>query len=133
MARSSLRPCRKSTCRALARDRYCENHQGEIGKQRAEQDKKRGSSTQRGYGSKWQRARGWFLKSNPLCVRCEKDNRVTIAIIVDHIIPHKGNMRLFWDRLNWQPLCKRCHDIKTATEDGGFGRASGSKQEGEGG
>nr|WP_292832122.1 HNH endonuclease signature motif containing protein [Mesorhizobium sp.] len=31
-------------------------------------------------------------------------------------------MRLFWDRSNWQPLCKPCHDRKTATSDGGFGR-----------
>jgi 5-methylcytosine-specific restriction protein A len=28
---------------------------------------------------------------------------------------------LFWNETNWQPLCKECHDRKTATEDGGFG------------
>lgn len=28
-----------------------------------------------------------------------------------------------WDSANWQPLCKHCHDAKTAREDGGFGRA----------
>lgn len=44
------------------------------------------------------------------------------ASIVDHIIPHKGDKQLFWDRDNWQPLCKKHHDRKTATEDGGFGR-----------
>jgi 5-methylcytosine-specific restriction endonuclease McrA len=22
---------------------------------------------------------------------------------------------LFWDKTNWQALCKRCHDQKTAT------------------
>lgn len=27
-----------------------------------------------------------------------------------------------WDECNWQPLCKPCHDSKTAREDGGFGR-----------
>jgi 5-methylcytosine-specific restriction protein A len=48
--------------------------------------------------------------------------RVVAASIVDHIKPHKGNKVLFWDKNNWQPLCKRHHDIKTATEDGGFGR-----------
>ena len=42
--------------------------------------------------------------------------------VVDHIIPHKGDKVLFWDRSNWQPLCKTCHDTKTAREDGGFGR-----------
>jgi 5-methylcytosine-specific restriction protein A len=43
------------------------------------------------------------------------------AIVVDHIIPHKGNYKLFWDKSNWQSLCKSCHDKKTAREDGAFG------------
>jgi 5-methylcytosine-specific restriction protein A len=30
-------------------------------------------------------------------------------------------MKLFWDKRNHQALCKRCHDEKTASEDGGFG------------
>jgi 5-methylcytosine-specific restriction protein A len=53
---------------------------------------------------------------------------VKAATVVDHIIPHQGDMTLFWDAdSNWQSLCKTCHDRKTATEDGGFGRArSGS-------
>lgn len=43
-------------------------------------------------------------------------------MLVDHIIPHKGDMELFWDRNNWQAMAKECHDKKTATEDGGFGK-----------
>ena len=43
------------------------------------------------------------------------------ATIVDHIVPHKGDLALFYDQTNWQSLCKRHHDIKTAAEDGGFG------------
>ena len=39
------------------------------------------------------------------------------ASVVDHIKPHKGDYDLFWDEANHQALCKRCHDIKTATED----------------
>ncbi|MFE0394738.1 HNH endonuclease [Paenibacillus lactis] len=58
---------------------------------------------------------------NPLCVQCYRDNRVSAATVVDHIIPHKGDQALFWDRQNWQALCKKCHDIKTVREDGGFG------------
>jgi predicted kinase len=48
---------------------------------------------------------------------------ITAGEVVDHIIPHKGDYELFWDEGNWQTLCKRCHDVKTATEDGGFGAA----------
>ena len=39
------------------------------------------------------------------------------ATVVDHITPHRGDKKLFWDEDNWQPLCKRCHDKKTMTED----------------
>lgn len=30
----------------------------------------------------------------------------------DHIIPHRGDMRLFWDESNWQALCESWHDHK---------------------
>ena len=50
------------------------------------------------------------------------------ATVVDHIIPHKGDMDIFWDEDNWQPLCKRCHDQKTATENGGFGNRTQGKE-----
>ena len=35
--------------------------------------------------------------------------------VIDHIIPHRGDPILFWDRSNWQPLCKDCHDHKTGS------------------
>ena len=47
---------------------------------------------------------------------------ISAAVIVDHIKPHRGDKVLFWDRNNWQPLCKMHHDRKTVLEDGGFGR-----------
>lgn len=43
------------------------------------------------------------------------------AEVVDHKIPHKGDMKLFWDESNWQPLCIRCNSVKSAREEGGFG------------
>jgi 5-methylcytosine-specific restriction protein A len=48
---------------------------------------------------------------------------VTVATVVDHILPHRGDRVLFWDRSNWQALSKKCHDRKTAEHDGGFGNA----------
>ena len=35
--------------------------------------------------------------------------------MVDHVVAHEVNQELFWDRRDWQPLCKACHDRKTAT------------------
>ncbi len=37
--------------------------------------------------------------------------------VVDHIKPHRGDRKLFWDRGNWQPLCEHHHNVKTMTED----------------
>ena len=87
-------------------------------------DARRGSSTERGYSYAWQRAREGFLRSHPLCRAHEAQDKVEPATVVDHIVPHRGDKALFWDSSNWQPLCKRCHDIKTAREDGAFGRPS---------
>ena len=42
------------------------------------------------------------------------------ANVVDHIIPHKGDERLFWDAdNNWQSLCEECHNsTKRKMENG---------------
>ncbi len=46
--------------------------------------------------------------------------RVVLATVVDHKIPHKGDETLFWDRKNWQSLCKPHHDgTKQAMERSG--------------
>ena len=41
---------------------------------------------------------------------CEQLGTLTPANVVDHIVPHKGDQALFWDRGNWQALCGHCHD-----------------------
>ena len=93
----------------------------------------RGTAASRGYGHRWQKAREGFLRAHPLCARHEARGEVVAAEVVDHIVPHKGDLSLFWNRSNWQPLCKRCHDIKTACEDGGFGRRVKASTQGRGG
>ena len=73
----------------------------------------RESAAKRGYGSRWQKARAAWLMLHPLCAECQRHGRVTAATVVDHIIPHRGNMELFWDRDNWDSLCAPCHNKKT--------------------
>jgi 5-methylcytosine-specific restriction protein A len=82
----------------------------------------RPSAYKRGYDTQWKKLRLYHLTIQPLCVRCRKEGYIVSAKIVDHIEPHKGNRKLRLDPGNLQSLCKRHHDIKTATEDGGFGR-----------
>ena len=77
---------------------------------------------QRLYNYQWSKTRARFLKEHPLCVCCKTQGQITPASEVDHITPHKGNERLFWDADNWQALCISCHSRKTM-EEGGFGNS----------
>ncbi len=52
-----------------------------------------------------------------LRLSCKKQRKFTKATVVDYMVPHRGDKALFWDRSNWQALCKRCHDRKTMHED----------------
>lgn len=69
----------------------------------------RPNANARGYGHKWRKAREQYLKENPLCIFHSKRGQYVPATVVDHIKPHKGDMKLFWRRSNWQPLCHSCH------------------------
>lgn len=82
------------------------------------------SSAAKGYGYRWQKARDVWLAEHSTCVECRKHGRVERATVVDHIKPHRlgfalesgdaaaisAARKLFWDRSNWQSLCKLCHD-----------------------
>lgn len=109
---------------------YCAPHlriKPTIDKQaRAEADARRGSAAARGYGYKWQQARSGYLNKHPLCRICDAQGRLRIATVVDHVVAHNGDQTLFWNSSNWQPLCKACHDRKTAKHDGGFGNSQRS-------
>ena len=72
------------------------------------------------YGRRWARARADFLASSPLCAYCLRQGRMTVAEVVDHIRPHKGDEALFWNPANWQSLCASCHETaKKHIERGG--------------
>jgi 5-methylcytosine-specific restriction protein A len=52
------------------------------------------------------------------------------AVLVDHIIPHRGDTTLLYDQSNLQSLCTACHNRKTNTEDGGFGTTPVDRERG---
>ncbi|HAN09377.1 MAG TPA: hypothetical protein DCP90_02055 [Clostridiales bacterium] len=54
-------------------------------------DNKRGTPTERGYNSRWRKAREIFLAEHPLCEECSKTGLVREAMVVDHVITHKGD------------------------------------------
>ena len=109
MPQKPRRPCRYPGCPEFCEpgQTYCLSHIAYSA------DRMRGGAASRGYDRKWRQARKLFLQKHPLCAECQKEGRLTPATVVDHIIPHRGDQKLFWDEQNWQPLCARCHDRKT--------------------
>jgi 5-methylcytosine-specific restriction protein A len=79
-------------------------------------DRQRPSAAARGYGARWRRARAVYLARHPLCAACQAAGYIKPSTVVDHVVPHRGDPKLFWDEANWAALCKPCHDAKTARE-----------------
>jgi len=73
----------------------------------------RGSAASRGYDHRWRKARLQWLAINPACNACGWIDK-SREMVVDHIVPHRGDVMLFWDCRNWQTLCRKCHTAKTA-------------------
>jgi 5-methylcytosine-specific restriction enzyme A len=115
MPSAAKRPCLKPGCGALVSAGYCAVHR--LRSRRSDEAK----TWHKLYDARWQRYRISHLADHPLCAECERGGRLMPASIVDHIVPHRGDVALFWDPANHQAMCKACHDTKTATEDGGFG------------
>lgn len=66
--------------------------------------------------SRWRKERAEHLEAEPYCRACRSLQRMTLATVVDHIQPPRGDEVLFWDRRNWQSLCKTHSDQKTGQE-----------------
>ena len=84
------------------------------------------------YKSKrWQRLRQKKLQAQPYCQCPHHKGKAIPADTVDHIKPHKGDARLFWDTRNLQSMTKQCHDrFKQSQEKGGHGFLQGFDENG---
>lgn len=85
--------------------------------------KPQASAHKRGYTQAWRVESKAFLKDHPFCEcdECKGEDLLQLATCVDHIIPHRGDEVLFWERSNWQAMTSEHHSRKTAKEDGAFG------------
>lgn len=77
---------------------------------RARTSEHRGGSTERGYGSRWQTFRAWFLLHHPICNDCG----VAPATDVHHEQPLREAPERQYDESNCSALCHSCHAIRTA-------------------
>ena len=116
MARRALRPCRHPGCPELTRDGWCEKHMPPARKSR-----KKASAAYHSWYSKsiWtDDLRPAQLTREPWCRVCAAQGWRTRAVVVDHIVPFRGDWALFISPENHQSLCKFHHDQKTARERG---------------
>lgn len=112
------RPCLHGpSCTTLTRDGYCSVHHPLHVR---ESSSNRPSHLTNLYSThRWRNARTVYLANNRWCAdpfSVHHSLIPTLATRVDHIVRHRGDMNLFWDISNWQPLCQPCHDRKTGTE-----------------
>jgi len=95
---------------------------------RAERERVRAYESARAHGTSHRLycSRAWqALRADVLIdAQCAVAGCKTVPTIVDHVVPHRGDQGLFFDRKNLQAMCKRHHDSKTVRKDGGFGNAT---------
>lgn len=110
MAQSPLKKCAEPSCRQLIRGASrCEKHvKKDRGRSKASQD------AHALYDWRWQQASKRYRAEHPLCVACAAQGRTAPTACTDHVVPHRGDLTLFWDESNWQSLCDACHRSKTA-------------------
>lgn len=108
MPNKPLRECAHPGCHELTTENRCPKHK------RPAYYAPRETSNERGYNYKWGKAREGYLAHHPFCEECLLENKKIIATVVHHKVAHKGDTKLFWDKNNWQPLCKWHHDKHTA-------------------
>jgi len=72
--------------------------------------------------TRWHNLRRAQLARRPFCQCPHCDGKFVKGQVVDHIEPHKGDTRLFFNPKNLQTLTKLCHDsMKQSAERGGRG------------
>lgn len=119
MAKKPLRPCNKTGCRSLTENRYCKEHEY----LHAENHRKynrfiRDKKTDSFYKSKsWVLTRQQVLiRDNGLCQHCLTNKKITLAEMVDHVVPIKVRWDLRLTLSNLQSLCNACHNTKTSED-----------------
>ncbi len=119
MPAKAPKPCRHCKKATTNSNGYCDDHQEyAVGWQDRQKGK---TTTQRGYGWKWQKLRKQVLqRDNYLCQPCAAKGVYQTANDVDHIVNKESGGK---DELsNLQSICRECHKVKTQSESKRGGR-----------
>lgn len=110
MPRKPKKPCAYPGCPKLTDGRFCEEHEKQDN--RRYEKYSRDPATAKRYNYTWRQIRTHYITAHPLCEQCLKENKLTPAQEVHHIIPlsHGGTHA----ESNLMALCKSCHSRITA-------------------
>jgi 5-methylcytosine-specific restriction protein A len=95
--------CLQPGCPTIVPRGRCPQHALEQEHQRPNLDIRRLYRTAR-----WRRLKTTVLQETPFCP-CGR-----LGSELDHVVPHRGDLQLFWSKDNVQMLCTSCHSAKTA-------------------
>lgn len=111
------RPCSHPGCPELVDGRFCEAHAKQEARRYDKYD--RDPESRKRYGRRWRKIRDRYIAAHPLCEQCEKQDLVTLAEEVHHILSlSKGGTHA---EDNLMSVCKSCHSRITAIEGGRWG------------
>lgn len=98
--------CHHPGCLVRTYDYYCEDHKKQHQKEYDTYERKYDHKQR--YGSRWTKLRNSYIKMNPLCEECLKENHTTPADLVHHIIPIEDGGEIY-DIKNLESVCNSCH------------------------
>lgn len=117
MPLKSLRPCAKTNCGQLTRERYCEDHVHIIESETRERNQQYDSRTRDKKSKDFYRSKAWkelrnlaFNRDNGLCQSCLKQGEYRTADVVHHIIEIKSDWEKRLDLNNLESICHKCHN-----------------------
>ncbi len=98
--------CHHYGCNVRTYDYYCDEHKKLHQKQYDQYERKYNHAER--YGSQWTALRNDYIKINPLCEECLKNNVATPATIVHHKLPIEDGGAVL-DIKNLESVCASCH------------------------
>lgn len=115
MGLKPLRRCAHPGCTVLTDSGYCDKHKPK--------PRRTESASWHWMYTKpelhWAERRQEQLIAEPFCRICASQGRRVRATDVDHVVPHKGSVKLFMTG-ELQSLCHSCHSRKTMAENAGI-------------
>lgn len=108
MPSAAMRTCLEPRCPVLVLRGRCPVH-----RQIRERERPNLVARKLYHTARWKALKDQKRLDNPLCVDCQADGRTEPWTALDHIVPHRGDLDLFWDYSNLQGLCDAHHSAKT--------------------